>query len=142
MDKNTFLNIGSRLELFCDDYLLDLSRTTAQQKLHTPIRHETVMVHDEPWEGNTSCYYNFFYDDEFGIYRMYYKAGQTYADSPTIKIHPSSQFMYAESHDGIHWTKPNLGLWGDTNIVTRDLNIDNFYVFKDENPKCSPQEKY
>lgn len=142
MEKQVFPDIGNRRELFCDDYLLDPVRTTAEQRLHTPVRRETVMVNDEPWEGNFSNYFSFFYDDEAGIYRMYYKSGQVYVDSPTIKIHPTSQFCYAESTDGLHWRKPNLGLWGNTNIITRDLNMDNFYVFKDTNPACPPDEKY
>ena len=136
------LNIHSRRELFCDGYLLNGERTTAETILHTPVRRETVFVCDNPWEGNTSNYYSFFYDAEFGIYRMYYKSGQAFVDSPTIKVHPSSQFCYAESTDGLHWTKPDLGLWGHTNILTRDLNIDNFFVFKDENPACPPSQRY
>ena len=137
-----FQNIGDRLELFCDDYLIDTIRTTADRRLHTPVRRETVMVNDEPWEGNVSNYFNFFFDEDIGKYRMYYKAGQAYHDTPRIRIHPSSQFCYAESADGIRWEKPNLGLWGDTNILTRDLNIDNFFVIRDLNPACPPEERY
>ena len=60
-----FIKIGSRLELFCDDYLLDTVRTDASQLLHTPVRQDTVMVNDEPWEGNISNYFNLFYDNDY-----------------------------------------------------------------------------
>ena len=58
------LRIDSRRELFCDGYLLDPERTTAETQLHTPVRRETVFVCDNPWEGNISNYYSFFYDEE------------------------------------------------------------------------------
>lgn len=137
-----FLRIGSRLELFCDDYLLDTVRTDASHLLHAPVRRDAVMVGDRPWEGNVSNYFSLFYDEDYHKYRMYYKAGQAYADSPTIKIHRSSRFCYAESEDGITWTKPDLGLSGNNNILTGDLNIDNFYVFRDTNPRCPAGERY
>ncbi len=137
-----FLKIGSRRELFCDDYLLDILRTDASHLLHTPVRRDTVMVNNELWEGKVSNYFNFFYDEDIHKYRMYYKAGQAWADSPTIAIHRSSRFCYAESEDGITWTKPDLGLTGNTNILTGDLNIDNFYVFRDGNPRCPAAERY
>ncbi len=137
-----YINIGNRRELFCDDFLINNEKTTAERILHSPVRRETVMVNDEPWEGNISIYFNFFFDEDIGKYRMYYKSGQAYHDTPKIKVHRSNQFCYAESEDGIHWVKPNIGLWGDTNILTRDLNIDNFFVIKDKNPACPPEEKY
>ena len=34
------LNIHSRRELFCDGYLLNPQRTTAETILHTPVRRE------------------------------------------------------------------------------------------------------
>lgn len=135
------LKIGSRLELFCDDWLLDTARTDARRLLHTPVRRDTVMINDEPWEGNVSNYFNLFYDEDHKKYRMYYKSGKT-QDTPAIKTHRSSRFCYAESEDGITWTKPDLGLWGHTNIVTRDLNIDNFFVLKDDNLRCPADERY
>lgn len=63
-----FLKIGSRLELFCDDYLLDTVRTDASRLLHTPVRQDTVMVNDAPWEGNVSNYFNLFYDKDYNKY--------------------------------------------------------------------------
>ena len=40
------INIGSRRELFWDEYLLDTRQTTAQLRLHQPQEREVVMDHD------------------------------------------------------------------------------------------------
>lgn len=54
---------------------------------------------------------------------------------------------YAESNDGITWTKPNLGLFEfkgskENNVVWNGAGNHNFSPFKDENPDCKPDEKY
>ena len=53
---------------------------------------------------------------------------------------------YAESKDGINWVKPHLGIveykgTKDNNIIMPH-SFDNFMVFRDDNPKCSPEKKY
>ncbi|MCA9068236.1 MAG: hypothetical protein KDA84_04900, partial [Planctomycetaceae bacterium] len=54
---------------------------------------------------------------------------------------------YAESKDGIHWTKPNLGLFDwegskDNNIVLDGLGTHCFVAFRDDNPDCQPEARY
>ena len=54
---------------------------------------------------------------------------------------------YAESRDGIHWTKPVLGLFEfggskQNNIVWDGIGTHNFTPFKDANPSASAQAKY
>ena len=63
------LNIGKERECFFDEYLIDTMRTTAESVVHTPIRRETVMLHDAPWEGCGCDYHNFFYDKEYCVVR-------------------------------------------------------------------------
>ena len=58
------LNLGSRLELFVDDYLLDSLTDDATLRLHQPVPREVVLVTDQPWEGNTCAYYTVFRDDD------------------------------------------------------------------------------
>lgn len=138
-------NIASRLEPFWDDYLLNTSETTAQLQKFSPVKREAVMICDMPWEGDGCDYFNFFYDD--GLYRMYYLG---WAMTKNGKTKPSSiRVCYAESKDGINWTKPNLGLREfdgskENNIIldNTDQAFDNFYVFKDTNPVCQPEAKY
>ena len=54
---------------------------------------------------------------------------------------------YAESRDGIHWTKPELGLFEfngskQNNIVWDGPGTHNFTPFLDTNPACPPDAKY
>ena len=46
-------DIGSRLELFVDDWLVD-SMSGTSLKLHDPVPQEIALDFDRPWEGSTS----------------------------------------------------------------------------------------
>src|SRR5688572_20545668 len=65
------LAIGSRLELFVDDYLIEKLTGDVQQKVIQPAPKEVVLTTDAPWEGNTCAYYTVFRDGD--LYRMYYR---------------------------------------------------------------------
>ena len=143
---NTEIEKNKRI-LFWDDYYIDSEKTTAQLCLNHPQKREIIIRHDEAWEGDCCAYHNFFRDGD--IFRMYYLA----RDTKTEVIWPiqPGTICYAESKDGIHWKKPNLGIRNFAASGTADNNIildlsddmfDNFYVFKDENPACPPEEKY
>ena len=136
------LSIGTRRECFFDEYLINTELTSAEFRVHEPIRRECVLVHDAPWEGDGCNYHNIVKDD--GLYRMYYLGWSMLAEDQIV-------VCYAESTDGLHWVKPSLGLfeyWGskDTNIIlTREFHgapIDNFMVFKDSSPACPEDERY
>ena len=72
-DKNAgAIAIGSRRELFVDDFLVDQLTGKAETRLHHPVPQEVVLVHDAPWEGSGSGYHSVFQDGP--LYRMYYKA--------------------------------------------------------------------
>ena len=43
------LDIGSRRELFVDDYLIEKLTGFADQRLHQPQIQEIVLTHDAPW---------------------------------------------------------------------------------------------
>ena len=45
------IHIGSRLELFVDDWLID-RLSVAERRLHHAVPQEVAMVFDRPWEGN------------------------------------------------------------------------------------------
>ena len=64
---------GTKRQFFWDNTLIDPAYTTAALRLSDkPIRRERVMICDEPWEGDRSSYFSFFYDDDLRKYRMYY----------------------------------------------------------------------
>lgn len=138
-------DIGSRLELFVDDTLIDHLAGGAALRLHHPTPREIVLVHDEPWEGTGSCFYDVFRDGD--VFKLYYIGYQLTTEDGSALTSHGIYACYAESKDGIHWTKPDLGIVeydGNThnNIVWTRENADNFVVYKDANPNCRPGEEY
>ncbi len=102
-------DIGSRRELFVDQALVDRLVGKAELRLHHPVPQEIALVHDAPWEGSGSGYHSIFKDGD--IYRMYYKAWQLTVTPGKVNTGTHPLFCcYAESDDGIHWRKPELGL--------------------------------
>lgn len=138
------IDIGSRRELFVDDYLID-RRERVELRLQKPTPREIVLVHDDPWEGSGCGYYTVFRDGR--IFRMYYKGWGLTNEDGTKRADRPVYACYAESTDGIHWKKPDLGLIEfqnskHNNIVWTDPKADNFSVFKDTNPDCRKGEDY
>jgi hypothetical protein len=140
------VEIGSRLEPFVDDFLIESFGGEAELELHPPVTREIAISHDQPWEGNTSTYHTVFFDGE--KYRMYYRGHHVAAHgSGKIENHPEV-VCYAESDDGIHWTKPSLGLFEfngskDNNIVwAKGAGVHNFAPFYDLNPNATAEAKY
>ncbi|MCO6454017.1 MAG: hypothetical protein J5I93_01775 [Pirellulaceae bacterium] len=137
------IELGSRRELFVDRLLVDRLEGDAELKLHQPEPREVVLVTDKPWEGNTCAYYTIFQDGD--RYRMYYRG--SHYDEATKKASHREVTCYAESKDGIHWTKPALGLHEfngskENNIVLDGVGTHCFACFKDENPACAPEARY
>ena len=136
------VEIGSRLELFVDPFLIGSFQNTAL-KLHEPRDEGPVLYFDQPWEGPHCAYVTVFFDG--AKYRMYYRGGPTAGKGDNS----DEQTCYAESDDGITWTKPNLGLyeWNgikENNVIyDDDANIShNFAPFYDTNPNAPAEEKY
>ena len=101
-------DIGSRLELFVDDYLIE-SMEGVRLKLHEPRSAGKVLSFDKPWEGNNSWQLSVFQDG--GLYRLYYlgRSAPDYVKQSALKpgeivIPEHPPFLcYAESSDGIHF---------------------------------------
>jgi hypothetical protein len=142
--QNGIIDIGSRRELFVDDFLI-ASFNGTELMLHHPNPREVILVGDEPWEGTACGYITVFRDED--RYRMYYKAYDTDITSGK-KINPHGLFVaYAESENGIDWKKPNLGLFEfdgskKNNIVWEGNGCHGFTPFIDRNPECPPEAKY
>lgn len=135
------LQLGTRRELFVDHYLIEKMKSV-QLKMHEPLREGIAIKFDQPWEGPFSCYTTVFKDGD--RYRMYYrgkpKAGKDGDDAEGV--------CYAESKDGVAWTKPNLGLFEihgtrNNNVVMTNMPFPhNFSPFLDERPGVPADEKY
>ncbi|MCA9075091.1 MAG: hypothetical protein KDA93_08665, partial [Planctomycetaceae bacterium] len=137
------VEIGARLEPLFDEFLIEEVTGDVALKVHQPSPQEVVFVTDKPWEGNTCAYYSIFQDGD--LYRMYYRG--SHFDEQTRKATHREVTCYAESTDGIHWTKPELGLFEyegskANNIILDGLGTHCFVAFKDMNPDCDPQAKY
>ena len=138
----TALNIGSRLELFVDDFLIQ-RLDGAQLKLHEPVAAGVALRFDQPWEGSFCGYVTVIQDGS--LLRMYYRglpgAGR---DNSTNEV-----TCYAESRDGIAWTKPARSLFEVRG--TRSNNVvlayappfsSNFAPFLDTRPGVSATERF
>ena len=150
------IDVGSGLEVFWDDHIVDTKRTTAVRQVHQPEYVGVVMTHDAPWEGDGCDFHNIVIDEDARgtLYRMYYLGWQMSAMTPPEENAPpytGIRVCYAESRDGLSWTKPELGLvdynGSKQNNILFDVNHfgyswDNFMVFKDGNPKCPADERY
>jgi hypothetical protein len=147
------IDIGSRRELFVDGFMIESISGKAQRVLHHPEPKGVAIVHDQPWEGNTCGYHSLFKDG--GIYRMYYRGSHIATTKESLKEAHPFYICYAESADGISWTKPELGIYEvngskKNNIVIMSGNIagvalkmgDNASMFKDLNPDAPADARY
>ena len=128
------LYLGDRLELFADDYLIQKRTEGVSHELIRPEPREVVLNCDAPWEGNTCGYFGIFQDGE--VYRLYYRGWKH--DPATQKQLQDEVTCYAESRDGIHFEKPNLGLieWEgskENNIIWSGTGSHNFTAMRDWN---------
>ena len=139
------IDVGTQLELMVDPYLVDRLEGAARRQMHHPIPREVSLVMDQPWEGNGVNYVTAFRDGD--LYRLYYRGADVqYTKVGYTETHREVT-CYAESKDGIHWTKPVLGIFEfdgskRNNIVWDGLGRHNFSPFKDANPAAAPDARY
>ncbi len=146
------IDIAGYRQLFADDFLIE-ELSGAGRVLHHPVPKEIVIEHGAPWEGSYCNNHSVFKDGD--LYRMYY-AGVHYDVQQGKVIDDEHGFFlcYAESDDGIHWRKPDLGLYTfrgskNNNIIMTEDSIggvraaaSSAAVFIDENPDAAPDAKY
>ena len=134
--------IGHRLELFVDRHLIE-NMQNCTLRLHSPRPAEKVLRFDRPWEGPFCGYVSVVKDGS--TYRLYYRglpeAGGDGSDKEVT--------CYAESRDGIHWEKPNLGIHevdgsGQNNIILKGETpaSHNFSPFLDSNPNAKAEHRF
>src|SRR5215468_3444765 len=89
--KETIRDIGSRREVFVDDWLIERMQGV-RLVLHPPVAREVAIRFNSPWEGIDTAYVTVMKDGP--RYRMYYRGNP--AKLPEVTC-------YAESKDGITW---------------------------------------
>ena len=63
------INIENRRECFFDSFLIDESKTTAERRLHKPVRRGEILVLDRPWEGvYTTFFVPIFVENKWKMY--------------------------------------------------------------------------
>ena len=117
VDREGLLNVGDRKQLLFDAAFFDshsgwIFRVCPPRKTGEPS-----LVADRPWESFIINAWHTVMEDG-GRYRMWYEA---YDKTYTSDF--QARYCYAESTDGIHWTKPSLGL------ETFDGSTDNNILF-------------
>jgi hypothetical protein len=101
--------LGAKHELLLDDFLIASSRNVVR-KVHPAEKHPAnpLLRATEPWEGDAPIVYGSVLRDG-QRWRMWY--------------HVAEGVAYAESGDGLRWTKPRLGViridGQDTNLLLR-----------------------
>ena len=129
--------VGPEWKLMVDDYLIDRFEGGAELRLHHPTERAVVFTCDRPWEGDWSGMCTFIQDGD--SYRMYYTGGSWSRGRDSV--------CCAESADGIHWTRPELGLVerdGSTrnNVILPGTGISAFVPFLDASPTVAEAERY
>jgi hypothetical protein len=138
---NDAIDLGSRRELFVDRFMIDQLQG-AELRMHEPVREGVAVKFDNPWEGQYSGYATVIKDG--AVYRMYYRG------LPVATADGSAEAVvaYAESKDGMAWTKPDLGLFSvmgtrhNNVVLTNAPYTHNFSPLLDENPDAASAAKY
>ena len=141
-NETEIINIGSRLELFIDYFLIDSLHKT-RLKIHEPVDKGIVLKFDQAWEGPFSGYCTVIDNGE--KLQLYYR-GLASSGKDGRK---EESTCYAESIDGINWIKPKLGQYekfgtNQNNIVLADAApvTHNFSPFLDAKKDVKPDHKY
>ena len=125
--------------LLIDDAQLHSARGV-ERLIHPARKYERnpVVTSDRDWEGQETTLGTVLKEDD--RYRMWYQSFATTPDPNGIDSFIRSHHLYAESDDGVSWSKPELGLIEDStgshanNIAlvrlasSRDLNASVLHV--------------
>lgn len=132
--KPAVVKVDVGRQLFVDNFLI--ATTNLARKFHYPEYHPSnpVLVPDQAWEkqganGGFAAPFSdgVWYDEKDNKFKMWYMAG-----GGTYATNGAGITCYAESTDGIIWTKPSLSVVSGTNIVRRGSIRDASSVWIDK----------
>jgi hypothetical protein len=156
-------DIGGHKELFIDEAPIAALKNV-RLTMNSPYQdHEPVLLPETPWEYRIHPYATVMKEGD--TFRMWYLAYEwdppagvslpvtgTSEDAARFWQHTRGRLCYAESDDGVHWVRPNLGLVEfrgsrDNNILgpsehdpIRQAGWNGGTVFKD--PTAPPERQY
>lgn len=134
VSKPSVIKINVGRQLFVDDFLI--SSTNLERKFHYPEYHPSspVLIPDQDWEkqgakGGFAAPFSdgVWYDEVDGKFKMWYMGG-----GGTYAVSGAGVTCYAESADGISWTKPSLNVISGTNIVRKGSVRDSSTIWLDK----------
>ena len=137
------LSVGDRKQLFIDHRFIAASENI-QLTVNPPVKLEKpVIVSDRPWEAFRFAYHSV--ADDSGLYKMWYSAfdGDQWGQG---EQRGKVLVCYAESRDGLHWEKPNLGLVEykgskqNNIILDKGFSMKTMSVFIDRH--APPEKRY
>lgn len=135
------IELGTRRELFVDDYLIERIKGDACLHLHEPVLTPGT-------RGRSFGSYVTILHEE-GRYRRYQRTVRPNYAGEQFDGHAGELTEYLESTDGVHWSKPALGLYTvsgsrENNIVLAGASkgSHNFTPFIDENSDARPAQRY
>jgi len=138
--------VGARKQLFIDHKFIEMSEGI-ELVMNPPVRTGEVLIEpDAPWEKNLEIYgYNSVLKEKDGRIRIWYGVRTQPDRSKFIGV------AYAESTDGIHFTKPILNLV-DYEGTRRNnfvfpvdpsiMSVGGSSIFVDANPATPASERY
>ncbi len=144
MSADHVRNVGSRRQLFMDERFVE-SAKGVRFEMGVPVQYpEPVLTPDRPWEERGIGGYNTVLREPGGLFRAWYAAVMLTG----LPQEGALRLAYAESEDGLHWRKPELGLVsfrGDArnNIVAplhERQSQQGAAVLRDEH--APPEERY
>ena len=122
------VTVGLQKQLLVDDYVV-AQKQNVTREMGVATKHDSpVLIPDKPWEeeGSIGSYLTVLYDRSMNKFRMWYLANRT-------------GIGYAESIDGINWTKPNVASDGQNNIV---FTLSNHFSVSIDQHETDPQHRY
>lgn len=127
------IDLGSQRELMIDHHLIDFLQD-AELRPQTPHNEGLAFGFERPHEGVFSGYVTIITLPDGSGYRAYYRGLPVAVGAGS----PEEITAYAESPDGITWTKP-----GDNVILRDDRGVaHNFSIFYDTKPGVPAAERW
>ena len=133
--KPEVIDISVGRQLFVDNFLIET--TSLQRRFYYPEYYagNPVLTPDKEWEksGTNGAAFaapfsdGIWYDERDGKFKMWYMAG-----GGEYAVNGTGVTCYAESTDGINWTKPALSIIPGTNVVDSKSERDASVVWLDK----------
>lgn len=133
--KPDIIDVSVGRQLFVDDFLI--ASTSLNRVYHYPEYYSAnpILRADKEWEkiGTKGAAFTapfsdgVWYDEQSGKFKMWYMVG-----GGTYSTKNTGVTCYAESTDGITWTKPNQSVVKGTNIVDYNSERDASVVWLDK----------